>query len=93
MPEAINLNDCLSPAALLFGQRLKHRRRELRLTQSNISEATGVAVGYISQIESGRANPTLVLVEKLALAVDMQAWAMIMPADVRGSGKDVLAEE
>jgi transcriptional regulator with XRE-family HTH domain len=79
MPEAINLDDCLSSTACLFGQRLKQRRQELRLTQTQIFEQTGMARSYLSMVENGRANPTLDMIEKLARVVGLEAWAMLRP--------------
>ncbi|WP_426280772.1 helix-turn-helix domain-containing protein [Sphingomonas sp. NFX23] len=77
MTKAIYLDDCLSPTVRLFGKRMKQRRRELRLTQVQISERTGIAATYLSMIENGRANPSLDTVEKLARAVGLEAWEML----------------
>ena len=79
MPEPINADDCPSPIVVLFGRQLRQRRRELRLTQGQISEQTGVSVPYLSVIESGRTNPSLELVEKLARSVGLEAWQMLYP--------------
>jgi transcriptional regulator with XRE-family HTH domain len=56
---------------------MKQRRRELRLTQVQIFERTGIAATYLSMIENGRANPSLDTVEKLARAVGLEAWEML----------------
>jgi transcriptional regulator with XRE-family HTH domain len=38
---------------------LKKRRKELGLTQNQLSELTGIAQNDISRYESGRMNPTV----------------------------------
>jgi transcriptional regulator with XRE-family HTH domain len=77
MTKTIYLDDCSSPTVRLFGKRMKQRRRELRLTQVQIFERTGIAATYLSMIENGRANPSLDTVEKLARAVGLEAWEML----------------
>jgi DNA-binding XRE family transcriptional regulator len=77
MTKTIYLDDCLSPTVRLFGKRMKQRRRELRLTQAQIFERTGIAATYLSMIENGRANPSLDTVEKLARAVGLEAWEIL----------------
>ena len=49
----------IRPAALVFGARVKARRRALGLTQTKIYKRTDTGIGYLSSIEQGRANPTL----------------------------------
>jgi len=49
------------------------------MTQQQIYEQTGIAPGYVSHVENARANPTLAMIEKLAQAVGLEAWAMIRP--------------
>lgn len=75
----IRLDDCAHPVARLFGQRLKGRRKALGLTQGQLFDRTGINNGYISQVENGRANPTLDMILKLADAVGLEAWAMLRP--------------
>lgn len=75
----IRLDDCAHPIARLFGQRLKARRKALGLTQGQLFDKTGINNGYISQVENGRANPTLDMILKLADAVELEAWAMLRP--------------
>lgn len=64
-------------AAELFGQRLKDRRRELGLTQTQLAEQTGSTAAYVSQVERGQANPTLEVMAKFAELVGMEVWEML----------------
>lgn len=41
-------------------------RKEMNMTQKQLSEATGIAQGDISKIENGCANPSLKTIERLA---------------------------
>ncbi len=42
-----------------LAQRLRTRRRELKLTLKEVAEAAGLSVGFISQIERGITTPSL----------------------------------
>ena len=53
----------------LFGANLRAERVRARLTQKDLSAATGLTQAYISQVESGVSNITLDAMEKLAEAV------------------------
>ena len=39
-----------------FGQAIKKRRKELKYTQSYISEVTGFSVSFISELENGKST-------------------------------------
>ncbi len=79
MPKVINLDASIDPTAKLFGVRLKELRSIRGLTQTQISEATGITPPYVSLIERGKANPTLDMMVKLANAVGSEVWTMIQP--------------
>ena len=81
MPKYLQLEEVGTPAAQLFGKRLKERRLSLGYTQAQLFEQTGITAAYISCIERGRANPTLDMMVKLAEAVGAEAWDMIRPCD------------
>ena len=51
---------------------LKARRREKGMTQADLSFKIGVTPQYIGKIERGEANPSLVMIEKLAEALDCE---------------------
>ena len=42
-----------------IGDLIKRRRKALGITQSDAAELAGVAVHTLSNIESGKANPTI----------------------------------
>lgn len=49
-----------------IGERIKQRRKALKITQPHLSELAGISVNSLYKIERGQANPTLDLVEKIA---------------------------
>lgn len=50
----------------MFGQALKQRRKEMKYTQSDISELTGFSVSFISDLENG--EPTAEIGKAIYLA-------------------------
>lgn len=57
------------------GRRIRRRRRDLKQTLAQVSAATGMNVGYLSQIENEKASPSLESLASLATALDVPiAW-------------------
>ena len=56
-----------------IGERIKARRLELHLTQTDIYEQCGIASGVLSRIENGKNVPSVIAFHKLSevLACDM----------------------
>ena len=48
-----------------LGQLLKNRRNELSINQIDLSEISGVALHTISDIESGKGNPTFTILSQI----------------------------
>lgn len=49
-----------------FGMRLRYLREQRHWSQEQLSFESGINKNYISDIENGRRNPTLEIMEKLA---------------------------
>lgn len=64
-------------AAELFGDRVKRRRRELRLTQAMLADSAGINQGYLSSIERGRREPSRRTIDVLAGALDLPPAVLI----------------
>jgi transcriptional regulator with XRE-family HTH domain/predicted transcriptional regulator len=60
-------SDVLDP--LVFGQRLRHYRRQAGLTLEALGEAVGRPPSYLSQLENGHREPRLSMVNQLAAAL------------------------
>ena len=52
-----------------FGTAVKRRREELGLTQEDLAERAGLHRTYLSDIERGTRNPSLVNIDRLAGAL------------------------
>ena len=51
---------------------LKERRKALQVTQATLAELSGVSLRALKQFESGKGNPTLETLSKLADALGME---------------------
>ncbi|MEM6987507.1 MAG: XRE family transcriptional regulator [Pseudomonadota bacterium] len=67
--DAENLQD--SPAAANLGDRLRARRREIKLTLQTVADRAGLSVGFISQIERGITQPSLASLASVAQVLDL----------------------
>jgi transcriptional regulator with XRE-family HTH domain len=62
----------------LVGPQIRRRRRERGLTLAAVAEATGLNVGYLSQVENDKASPSLETLASLAEALDVPiAWFLL----------------
>ena len=56
---------------LQFGMRLRYLREQKGWTQETLSFESGVHKNYISDLELGRRNPTLEVINRLSDALDI----------------------
>lgn len=55
---------------MTFGERVKHRREALKLSQGEVARRAGMAQGLLSRIEAGLTpNPGLQIIKGLAIAL------------------------
>lgn len=54
------------------GKLIRKRRAVLDVDQKNLSEITGIAVHTLSNIESGRGNPTVRTLDRVLRALGME---------------------
>jgi transcriptional regulator with XRE-family HTH domain len=52
-----------------FAEWIRQRRHAVRLTQTQLASHAGIHASHLQRIESGRAHPTRLIVERLAAAV------------------------
>lgn len=60
----------LSIDYLSIGDRIRERRRFLKLSQENLANEVGVSSSFISDIENGRRKMSLETIIKIAIALD-----------------------
>lgn len=56
---------------MTIGERIKHFRKEKNFTQKQLGEKCGIDEANIRKYESGKANPKLETLEKIAHALDV----------------------
>ncbi len=64
-----------------FGFAVKDRREALGLTQEEFAERAGIHRTYLSDVERGRRNLSLVNIERLALALSMKLSELFLLVD------------
>ena len=55
-----------------FGETIKHRRKELRITQPHLAELAKVSTNTLYKLERGQGNPSLDVLNKLADVLGME---------------------
>jgi len=60
-----------------LGRRVRRRRKELRLSQVELSNSAGINQGYLSEIERGRRHPSKHTLNALAVALDIPEAVLI----------------
>ncbi len=64
-----------------FGRRLRALRRERGLSQMRLAAAANLDATYITSIEAGRRNVSLVNIHKLALGLGVPPGLLLDPPD------------
>ena len=59
-----------------FGTAVKFRREALGRTQEDLAAAAGIHRTYLSDVERGARNPSLVILEKIAGALELNLSAL-----------------
>lgn len=54
-----------------LGERIRHRRRALRLTLSQVSTLAGISEGFLSQIERGRNTASIATLQRICSALEI----------------------
>jgi transcriptional regulator with XRE-family HTH domain len=62
----------MEPTANKIGKIIKKRRKELNLELKDLQDYSGINYASISDIENGKANPTIKTLEKLLDVLGMQ---------------------
>lgn len=73
---------------VLVGRNVRRARIEKGLTQEELAERAGTSQFYISSLEAGRRNPTVVTVLELAQALGVDHLDLLRP-----NGESVAIEE
>lgn len=63
----------------LVGMNVARLRREQGLTQEEVAERSGFSQQYLSSLERGQRNPTVITLYELAQALGVDHWILVMP--------------
>jgi transcriptional regulator with XRE-family HTH domain len=70
MPIA-KINKVKSPALIVFGEAIRHRRKALGYSQEAFGDACGIDRSYMGGIERGEHNLALINILKIIAALDV----------------------
>ena len=76
----------MQPLRLTFAHWCRKIRLERGIAQEQLADAVGLARGYIATIESGRANPSLEVVTRIAEKLGLEVELVIRPPLIVGGG-------
>jgi transcriptional regulator with XRE-family HTH domain len=68
---------------ILVGRNVKRFRQRKGLTQEQFAEVSGFSQQYISSLERGRRNPTVVTLYELAAALGVSHMELVKPTRTR----------
>lgn len=68
-----------------FGDAVRHRRRELDISQDELAVRSGLNRSYITEVETGKRNVALVNIGRLAGALDVSIAELFSGAEREGS--------
>ena len=71
--------DKLDPVVRRFSHRLRQSRRAAGLTRTALAAKVGLSVPYVSLLEQGKREPSIVTVAKMAKALKVKPGALIDP--------------
>lgn len=66
----------------LFSTNLKNARNRLHFSQMKLAEKANLSVGYICDLESGRRWGTPETFSKLATALDINPFELLLPSSI-----------
>lgn len=64
---------------VLVGRNVRRIRLEKGLTQEKLAEASELSQQYLSELERGARNPTIVTLSQIAIALGVTATDLIAP--------------
>jgi transcriptional regulator with XRE-family HTH domain len=64
----------------IFADNLRKKRRKRRLTQEKLAEKAEMSLQYLALLEMGRKFPSGEMLEKLAIALDIETYELLAVA-------------
>jgi transcriptional regulator with XRE-family HTH domain len=60
-----------------IAMRIKALRAKRKITQAELAERAGISHGYLARLETGRQDPTITTLEKLAKALRVSVGQLL----------------
>ncbi|HUR41269.1 MAG TPA: helix-turn-helix transcriptional regulator [Verrucomicrobiae bacterium] len=76
-----------SQAARTIGSTIRDTRLEQNMTMEVLAERAELSYQYLSEIERGRCNFSIVVLDRIALALEVSLPALILKASEQDPGK------
>jgi transcriptional regulator with XRE-family HTH domain len=71
---------------VLIGQRVRAARLRKKMTQWALAERCGFSQQYLSELENGKRNPTVITVFEIAQALGVEPYTLLLPLDGEDGG-------
>ena len=75
-----------------FSRRLAKIRKDKKLTQQQMADTIGIHVSQIKRYESGDTQPSLEVLRKIALALNISADMLLFEEGERGPSNDLIMQ-
>lgn len=69
---------------------IKERRENLKVNQENLAKLSGVGLRTLKQFESGKGNPTLQTIQKIAEVLGLEVFLKVKTEIKDEKGKNTL---
>ena len=69
---------------------IKERRENLKVNQENLAKLSGVGLRTLKQFESGKGNPTLQTIQKIADVLGLEVCLKVKTGITDENGKNTL---
>lgn len=66
--------------------------QERKMTKSQLSETSGVSISFLSDLTTGKGNPSLAVMEKIAVALDVPLSFLLESTDLDRKALETLRE-
>tara|TARA_R110002167_G_scaffold34751_12_gene111078 strand:- start:1582 stop:1806 length:225 start_codon:yes stop_codon:yes gene_type:complete len=63
--------------AIIFGRNVRERRVSKGITLEALAHDVGLSYSYVGELERGRRNPTLKVIEQIARALEVDALVLL----------------
>ncbi|MFI3300302.1 MAG: helix-turn-helix transcriptional regulator [Candidatus Gastranaerophilales bacterium] len=73
----INLNTPNEEILRLIADNIRIERLKKRISQEKLAETIDISAKYLNMIENRKANPTIIIIIKLCLALDIELNSLL----------------